>query len=96
MKYPSLDAFLTDGKAALAKSPVAIVFAEDQVEVDSTLRHNLNAGFAQGILLAPEGIAVPAALELHERRAGYRVERTKPQARTSAKSTQEKRRRAGR
>ena len=39
---------------------------------------------------------VPAALELHERRAGYRVERTKPQARTSAKSTQEKRRRAGR
>lgn len=63
MKYPSLDAFLTDGKAALAKGPVAIVFAEDQVEVDSTLRHNLNAGFAQVILLAPEGIAVPAALE---------------------------------
>jgi hypothetical protein len=63
MKYPSLDAFLTDGKAALAKGPVAIVFAEDPVEVDTTLRHNLNAGFAQVVLLAPEGIVVPAVLE---------------------------------
>lgn len=63
MKYPSLEQFLSDGKAALAKGPVAVVFAEDPVEVDTTLRHHLNAGFLQVILLAPEGVTVPAALE---------------------------------
>ena len=31
MRYPDLDAFLTDGKAALAKGPVAMVFADCDV-----------------------------------------------------------------
>jgi len=62
MHYVSLDQFLTDGKPALAKGPVAIVFAEDPVELDTTLRHHLNAGFVQVLLLAPEGITVPADL----------------------------------
>lgn len=63
MRYPSLDTFLTDGKAALAKGPVALVFAEDPVEVDTTLRHHLAAGFLQVVLLAPDGVSVPAVLE---------------------------------
>ena len=63
MHYVSLDQFLTDGKPALAKGPVAIVFAEDPVEVDTTLRHHLAAGFVQVLFLAPEGIDVPASLE---------------------------------
>ena len=63
MRYSSLDQFLTDGNAALAKGPVAIVFAEDPVEVDTTLRHHLAAGFVQVLFLAPEGIDVPASLE---------------------------------
>ena len=62
MKYASLDLFLTAGKAALAKGPVALVFAEDPVEVDTTLRHHLAAGFAPVVLLAPDGITIPAAL----------------------------------
>lgn len=62
MRYPSLDQFLTDGKDTLSKGPVAIVFAEDPVEVDATLRHHLAAGFVQVLLLAPEGITVPDAL----------------------------------
>lgn len=62
MNYPSLDAFLETAKPLLAKGPVCIVFAEDPVEVDSTLRHHLNAGFTQVLLLAPESIAVAAEL----------------------------------
>ena len=63
MRYTSLDQFLTEGKAALAKGPVALVFAEDAVEVDTTLRHHLAAGFLQVVLLAPQGLDIPPALE---------------------------------
>ena len=45
MRYSGLDAFLRDGRAALAKGPVALVFAEDEIEIDSTLRHHLDTGF---------------------------------------------------
>ncbi len=63
MKYASLDQFLSDGRAALGKGPLALVFAEDRVEVDTTLRHHLAAGFAHVALLAPDAIIVPAELE---------------------------------
>lgn len=56
MRFGSLNAFLRDGKALLAKGPVALVFAEDPVEIDTTLRHHVTAGFTQTVLLAPEGI----------------------------------------
>ena len=60
MHYPSLDQFLIDGQAAFAKGPVAVIFAEDAVEVDTSLRHHLAAGFAQVLLLAPQPITLPA------------------------------------
>lgn len=62
MHFVALDQFLTEGLAILAKGPVAIVFAEDAVEVDTTLRHHLAAGFAQVLLLAPPAITLPADL----------------------------------
>ena len=62
MRFASLDQFLTEGKELLAKGPLAIVFAEDPIEVDTTLRHHLAAGFVQVILLAPAGITVPEPL----------------------------------
>jgi hypothetical protein len=73
MRYTSLDHFLTTGKAALAKGPIAIVMAEDAVEVDTTLRHTLAAGFAQTLLLAHDGIAVPAELEAKVHRIDHNV-----------------------
>ena len=73
MKYSSLDQFLTDAKAAYAKGPLALVFAEDAIEVDTTLRHHLEAGFPQVALLAPEAIVVPAALEAKIHRIIYDV-----------------------
>jgi hypothetical protein len=73
MRYASLDQFLTDGKDVLAKGPIAIVFAEDPVEVDTTLRHHLAAGFVQVLLLAPPGIEVPADLEAKIQRIDHDV-----------------------
>jgi hypothetical protein len=40
MKYDGLDDFLKTGTAALAKGPIAMVFVEDDVEIDTTLRHH--------------------------------------------------------
>ena len=56
MHYPSLEDFLENGKAALAKGPVAIILAEDAVEVGSTLRHHLAAGFVQVLLLTDPSV----------------------------------------
>jgi hypothetical protein len=53
MQYKDLETFLDTGRAALAKGPLAVIMAEDEVEVASTLRHHLAAGFRDVVLLAP-------------------------------------------
>lgn len=58
MRFPSLDALLSRGKPLLAKGPVALILAEDEVELDSTLRHHLDAGFKPVILFAPDAFEV--------------------------------------
>jgi len=58
MQYASLDQFLNEGKAVLDKGPVAVILAEDAVEVDTTLQHHLQAGFGQVVLLAHEATRV--------------------------------------
>ena len=40
----------------LPPGPLALIFAEDAVEIDSTIRHHLQAGFRSVLLFAPEGI----------------------------------------
>jgi hypothetical protein len=45
MKYASLDSFLAEAGSVLAKGPLALVFAEDLVEVDTSLRHHLTQAF---------------------------------------------------
>jgi hypothetical protein len=61
MRHASLDALLDRSGKALSKGPLAVVMAEDAVEVDSTLAHLLACGFRDVILLAPEGIEVGPA-----------------------------------
>jgi hypothetical protein len=60
--FASLDQFLADKAARPAKGPVAVVLAEDRVEVDSTLIHHLDAGFRDVILLASDGVDPAPAL----------------------------------
>lgn len=63
MRHASLDALLDRKAEALRKGPLAVVMAEDAVEVDSTLAHLLASGFRDVVLLAPEGIEVGPAHE---------------------------------
>lgn len=62
MQFDSFDAFLADGKEALAKGPVALILAEDAVEIDSTIRHHLDAGFARVVVFGAASIAVAPGL----------------------------------
>jgi hypothetical protein len=73
MRYAKLGEFLVQGKAALARGPVAVILAEDGVEVDSTLRHHQAAGFVSLILLAHPDIAVDPALEARVHRVDHDV-----------------------
>jgi hypothetical protein len=58
MQYTSLSTFLDQARDTLAKGPVAIILAEDAIELDSTLRHHLEIGFRQVLLLANPQIAL--------------------------------------
>jgi len=58
MRYSGPDAFLSQGKSALALGPVALIFIEDDVEIDSTLRHHLDLGFRQVIAYMPPAFAL--------------------------------------
>ncbi len=51
MDHRSLGDFLRDRPEVLARGPVAMIFAEDQVEVESTVRHHLHCGFSAVLLL---------------------------------------------
>ncbi len=62
MHYESLDHFLQTGQTALGKGPIALIFAEDDVELDGTLRHHLRLGFNPVIAFMPD--AFPLSDEL--------------------------------
>ncbi len=62
MQHDSLEAFLSAGRASLAKGPVALILAEDGVEIDTTLRHHLALGFRKVICFAPPGVVMDAEL----------------------------------
>ncbi|MEM9909967.1 MAG: hypothetical protein AAF922_04210 [Pseudomonadota bacterium] len=63
MQYPSLDKVLSNKARALAKGPVALVFIEDEVEVNSTLRHHLDTGFDPVVALMPASFKLAADVE---------------------------------
>jgi hypothetical protein len=60
MRHGSLTAFLKRSSGVTRRGPVAVVMAEDAVEVASTLRHLRNAGFRELLLLAhPDLVLAP-------------------------------------
>ena len=56
MRFDYFETFLKNGKDALANGPVAFIFAEDDVEIDSTVRHHLQLGFKSVVLFGPKTI----------------------------------------
>lgn len=73
MRYKNLGEFLDKGRKALAKGPVAMIFVEDQVEVDTTIRHHLDTGFRELLLFADPEIAVAEALAAKIHRIDHNV-----------------------
>ena len=59
MFYKDIDHFLSRGAEALQRGPVALIFAEDGVELDTTLRHHRHCGFRSVILFGAEELAPP-------------------------------------
>ncbi|WP_424939055.1 hypothetical protein [Aliiroseovarius sp. S253] len=63
MRHSDLNKFLQSSGQVLAKGPVAMIFVEDLVEVESTIRHHQNAGFRALLVFAPEELILPEDLE---------------------------------
>ncbi|WP_025063190.1 hypothetical protein [Sulfitobacter guttiformis] len=63
MRYSSLAQFVTAQRDALALGPIAIVLVEDEVEVDTTLRHHLQLGFKHVLALMPAIFDLPRDLQ---------------------------------
>jgi hypothetical protein len=73
MRYSDLDDFLKRGSAVLAKGPIALIFVEDFVEVDATIRHHRKLNFSEIILFAPEALALPKELADEVHRVGHTI-----------------------
>ncbi len=71
MPYTSLDAFVTGNRHALAKGPVALIFAEDDTELVSTLAHHLDQGFVSILALMPDSFALPPQIEGNVHRISF-------------------------
>lgn len=71
MRYGSLKEFLKTGQTALAKGPVAMIFVEDLIEVDTTIRHHQMAGFNHVLVFAPDELTLPSDLEDEVHRICY-------------------------
>ncbi|MGR3637607.1 MAG: hypothetical protein ACU0BK_17005 [Shimia sp.] len=54
MTYDSLNQLIRAGKSEFAKGPIALIFVEDDVEIDSTIRHHLDLGFLKVVVFMPD------------------------------------------
>ena len=73
MRYGSLQEFLSATRAARTGGPVALIFVEDLVEVDSTIRYHRDLGFARLVLFAPDALGLDAESETGLDRIDYDV-----------------------
>ncbi len=63
MQYQSVDQMIKEASAQLAEGPLAMVFVEDDVEVDTSLRHHQQAGFSQVLAFMPATFELPRDLQ---------------------------------
>ncbi len=71
MRYDNLAQFLAAGALTRMKGPLCMIFVEDLVEVDSTLRHHMDLGFADILLFAPHELNLPRDLTEAVHRIGF-------------------------
>ncbi|SFK80212.1 hypothetical protein [Shimia haliotis] len=58
MIYTSINHLIREEKSALAKGPIALIFVEDDVEIDSTIRHHIDLGFLKVVVFMPDAFAL--------------------------------------
>ncbi|MGC1496927.1 MAG: hypothetical protein WA790_14035 [Sulfitobacter sp.] len=73
MHYSSLDALIKEADVVLAKGPIAMILVEDDVEIDTTLRHHLQAGFETVLAFMPKVFDLPADLKENVVRVDYNM-----------------------
>jgi len=78
MRFKGLDDLKKRGAAALAKGPIALILIEDRAEIETTLRHHLDAGFKSVLAFVPAHFRLPGDLEEMIHRVDY--EPTREQA----------------
>lgn len=71
ISFSDLETFIKDGAGFLAKGPIALVFAEDEAELDTTLRHHQQLGFHRVIGFMPKEFPLAADLADTVVRVGY-------------------------
>ncbi|WP_054004156.1 hypothetical protein [Shimia sp. SK013] len=62
MTYDSLNQLIRAGKSEFAKGPIALIFVEDDVEIDSTIRHHLDLGFLKVFVFMPDAFELAGDL----------------------------------
>ena len=72
-RYSSLSDLLQRGGAALTKGPIALIFCEDQTELESTIRHHQKLGFRSVIALMQDEFPLDETLEAEIHRVTFDV-----------------------
>lgn len=76
--FKTLQDFLAAKPAAFVKGPSAMIFAEDEVEIDSTLRHHHTAGFRSVVLFAPARFKIARDISAWVVRVDHDLTRQEP------------------
>lgn len=63
LRIPGLDQMASTPAIAKAKGPVAAIIAEDEVEVEATVRHHARLGFKAIVLFAPSELELSPEIE---------------------------------
>ena len=71
MRYRDLDHLINEAQAALNAGPIAMIVVEDEVEIDTTLRHHQQAGFDSVLALMPAAFELPRDLQESVLRVDY-------------------------
>ena len=71
MRHNTLDDFIASGADVLRQGPIALIFVEDSVEVNITIKHHLGLGFGIVLVFAVDDIAIDPAHEEVVHRIAY-------------------------
>lgn len=71
MRHKTQDDSIASGADVLCQGPIALIFVEDSVEVNSTIKHHLGLGFGAILVFAVDDITIDLAHEEVVHRISY-------------------------